>query len=218
MKLVIAGTGPGNPELISFAAVHYAARADVIIMQKDSIAESVIREYITPRNVIYITFPMVYNSSERDNEIYSQLQEHRAIWDKSSIIFFPVLGDAVLYSTGQYLLGAFTKIYPSIESIFIPGISAHSVACACAHKFLAMRDEIFSVIPATAASEKISSVMNSSDVVAVYKPSANDYWKKYIPSFKNIFRVDYAGIPGKERMTYDLSEPDKYMSIVIMQK
>ena len=229
MKIIIAGIGPGNPELISLSALNAAKSSDLILVPrshdgKPGVAEKVISRYITGKKIINIIFPMIRDEKRRDKIIFEQLKNLSKEIQYAEKIFFPVIGDPTLYSTGAYLLEEARKIFGEIEFEFIPGISAHSLAAACAKKFMAMSDEIFTIIPGTTQAEKILNGLKNSDAVAIYKPVAikNKNLFSFIKdNFKKIIRVDFAGIPEKEKIFegYDaLKNIDEYLSIILLWK
>ena len=223
MKILIAGTGPGNPELITLSAHKAALSADIIIVPRSKtstqgLAEKVITHHFPDKKYLPLTFPMTRDSHTRDSLILSQLEAHRPDWENASTIFFPVIGDSMLYSTGKYLLDAFRLLVPDIEAEFIPGISAHSLAASCAKKFLAMDDEILAIIPGTADSERIRRTLSACDCAAVYKPTALTNPQELFIGFRAM-RIDYAGIPGLERITYGdqaLTNIHDYLSIILL--
>ncbi len=82
-----------------------------------------------------------------------------------------------------------------------------------------MNTDIPSIIPGTADREKIINVMKYSDTVAIYKPTALKDLHELTKKFTNIIRVDFAGIPGKERViTGDeaLNDIHEYLSIILL--
>ena len=225
--LIIAGVGPGDFGLVALNAIHEAENSDMILVPRSKIheqglAEKVIAHYLPSRNLTPILFPMTRDSIRRDEIISSQLESIRAEIESSEEIFFPVIGDSVLYSTGAYLIEAMNKIIP-VEVKFIPGISAHSLASSCAKKFLAMSDEILTIIPGTASPEKISAALEHSDSVAIYKPSAIHDIRKIVDpqKFRVMIRVDFAGIEGKEKI-FDgesaLEGIDEYLSVILLKR
>ena len=224
--LIIAGVGPGDSELITLKAIREAETSDMILVPRSRInerglAEKVIAHHL-PRKLTPILFPMIRDSKRRDEIILSQLEAIRPEIESSEKIFFPVIGDSVLYSTGAYLIEAMKKI-TAVDVGFIPGISAHSMACSCAKKFLALSDEILSVIPGTASPEKISSALKVSDSVAIYKPSAIRDIKILLDpqKFRMILRVDFAGIEGKEKIVDGesaLEDVDEYLSVLLLKR
>ena len=210
MNIFVAGIGSGNYDLITVSALEHAKLSDIIIVPSSKIntagiAEKVIHHHLPEKIILPVYFPM-----------------HD--WTNINSIFFPVLGDVMIYSTAEYLIDAFRRINPDIKAEFIPGISAHSTAAACVKKFLAMRDEIFTVISGTAEPEKIISALKASDCSTIYKPKAIKNLRDIIDAsghFSKIVRVDFAGIPEREKIIegYDaLDEIDEYISIVLLWK
>lgn len=229
MKLIIAGTGPGDNELITIEAINFAAKSDIVIAPRSrenmqGNAERIISHHLPQKKLTPIFFPMVYDSGKRDGIIFTQLQNIKPELENAKLIFFPVIGDSVLYSTGAYLLEAWQKIFPESEISFIPGISAHSLASSCAKRFMAMSDEIFSIIPGTAEREKIIEVLKNSDSAAIYKPIALKNIRDVIEQSggcKKILRVDFAGIPDREKIFEGedaLNNIEEYLSIILIWK
>ena len=228
MKIFITGLGTGNPNLITLEAINTAEISDVILFpcsnekKLTGVAEKILLNFVKPKKFFRIFFPMIKNSNERDKIIFNQIIEIKSELENSKQIFFPVIGDSLLYSTGAYLIDTMKKIFDDVEVNFISGISAHSLAAACAKKFLAMSDEILTIIPGTAKPEKISNALKTSDTIAIYKPSALKNIKEVIKSaesYKKIFRIDYAGIPDKEKIYegYEaLENVNEYLSIIIL--
>lgn len=223
MKLIIAGIGPGNPELITLSALDHANNADIIIVPRSNpeskgLAEKIISHHLQHKKFIHITFPMIRDSQKRDSLILSQLENLRPHWENSQNIFFPVIGDSMLYSTGAYLVKIWQKISPELQAEFIPGISAHSLAASTAKKFLAMDTEIFTIIPGTANPENIRSALASCNSAAIYKPTAIKNIHELVHDF-NVIRVDFAGIPELEKITYGkeaLNNIHEYLSIILL--
>ena len=226
-QLIIAGVGPGSIGLITLEAIREALYSDMILVPRSKIheqglAEKIIAHYLPSRKLTPILFPMTRDSNRRDEIIAFQLESIRSEIESSEEIFFPVLGDSVLYSTGAYLIEAMRKIIP-VEVRFIPGISAHSLAASCAKRFIALSDEILTIIPGTASPEKISSALEHSDSAAIYKPSAIRDIKTLVDpeKFSVMIRVEFAGIEGKEKICEGesaLEGIDEYMSVILLKK
>ena len=226
MILIIAGTGPGEGRLLTLSAFQRAKSADVVIVPRShgntqGQAEKVITRLFPEQKIVHMTFPMTSSAGRRDRAILSQLEVLRPEWEAAQTVFFPVIGDSMLYSTGDYLLSAWRKLVPDIEVSFIPGVSAHSLAASCAKRFLAMRDEVFSVIPGTADREKIRRALSVCDCAAIYKPTAIRDILELAEGFRHVVRVDYAGIPGLEKVIRGekaLHGITEYMSVILLWK
>ncbi|MBR0075289.1 MAG: diguanylate cyclase [Synergistaceae bacterium] len=225
MKLIIAGLGPGDFNLITVSALKHAENSDLILIPKShknniqGVAENIIRNFVSDKKFMYVFFPMINDSKERNKIIHDQIENIKSVLESSNKIFFPVIGDSLLYSTAAYLIEELKQFFPDIELIFIPGISAHSLAAACAKRFLAMSDEILSIIPGTADPEKIKSTLQNSNCAAIYKPTAIKNIKELITKYEKIIRVDFAGIPDKEKI-YEgekaLENINEYLSIILL--
>ena len=227
MKLIIAGIG--FDDLITLRALRAAESADVIIVPRShehtkGYAKRFIAELVPDRKYIHVRFPMVSNPEKRSAEILSQLEALKPELENAGTIFFPVIGDSMLYSTGKYLQEAMTKLFPEMKTDFIPGISAHSLAASVAKRYLVMRDEILAVIPGTAPLSKIMLALDGCDCAAIYKPSAlldiEQLAKDFrLYNFGHIVRIDYAGIPERERVIEGesaLKNITEYMSIILL--
>ena len=85
-----------------------------------------------------------------------------------------------------------------------------------------MDDEILSIIPGTANHGKILNVINNSDVIAIYKPSAIKNLSEIINTrnFKKIIRVDHAGFDDEKIFTGSeaLKNIHEYMSVILLWK
>ena len=229
MKLIIAGIG--FSDLITLRAVRAAESANLILVPRaheatEGYAQRCITELVPDKKYIHIHFPMVNNPARRSAEILSQVEAISSSFGADDTIFFPVIGDAMLYSTGEYLQEAMTKLFPDMETEFIPGISAHSLAASIAKRYLAMRDEILAVIPGTAPLSKILLALDSCECAAIYKPSGLSFIdleqlaEELSPEcFGHIVRVDYAGIPEREQVIEGraaLKNITDYMSIILL--
>ena len=229
MKIFIAGIGPGDPELITLSALDAARDSDFVLIPRShdatpGIAERVVARHLPDKKFIRITFPMISDPQRRSEIISEQLAKLETELRSSKKIFFPVIGDSMLYSTGAYLIDELRKIIPDLEVEFIPGISAHSLAGARVQSFMAMSEDIFSVIPGTADPARIIEAVKASDASAIYKPIAmrDKGLRDFIrDSCKRIIRVDFAGIPDKEKIFYGseaLEDIDEYISIILLWK
>jgi len=139
------GLGPGDPELISLKAQRLLRSADVIFVPKAqkhraSKVLSIARPHlINYSRIVELVLPMTESSHPREQAwikaakiIIKEAKKSRSIGNKRGGIFvYPVLGDALFYSTWGYVLAALRKLAPEIRTVTIPGIPAMS-ACAAA--------------------------------------------------------------------------------------
>ena len=224
MRLIIGGLGPGERGLISESALAAARKADVIIvpcasLKQEGQAERIMRHYLPAKKVLRAVFPMTRDIAARTSRIRAEIEGLRSEWEGASTIFFPVIGDAMLYSTGAYMLEVMRELEPEIEADFVPGISAHSLAASCAKRFLAQGEEIFTIIPCTADEERIRAALSVCDCAALYKPTALRNLRELVSEFSRIVRVDYAGFPDRERIIEGaeaLNDIHDYMTVILL--
>ncbi|MBR1417382.1 MAG: cobalt-precorrin-2 C(20)-methyltransferase, partial [Synergistaceae bacterium] len=143
MRLTVAGVGPGDPDLVTRAAIKAAEQADLILEPvsrdgKASVAGEALKANLNnQKNFTPFLFPMIKDNVKRDAVILEQLNNLKDLWLNANNILLPVIGDSALYATGAYLYDVWRNNFNiNIELELIPGISAHSLAASCAKKFL----------------------------------------------------------------------------------
>ena len=228
IKFIAAGVGPGDPDLITIKALKAIERADLVLtpiaaIGRPSIAESVIRAHLEV-DTISIVFPMTRDEKNRDSVLLEQLEALRPRWERAESAVLAVIGDSSLYATAAYFYGVWKDLVPYIELELIPGISAHSLVGARTKRFIALGEEIFSVIPGTANVETIGMALKNCSAAALYKPSAlRERLRPVVESagpWADVLRVDRAGLPG-ERVVEGpsaLLSPDEYLSTLLLRR
>ncbi|MBR1604310.1 MAG: precorrin-2 C(20)-methyltransferase [Synergistaceae bacterium] len=231
MILTVAGVGPGDPDLVTRAAIKAAEQADLILEPvsrdgKASVAGEALKANLNnQKNFTPFLFPMIKDNIKRDAVILEQLNNLKDLWLNANNILLPVIGDSALYATGAYLYDVWRNNFNiNIELELIPGISAHSLAASCAKKFLAMGDDILCVIPGTANIKRIEQALKYAEAAAVYKPSAlKSSLKEMVMQtgiWREIVRVDRAGLPD-QKIYYGedaLKSPDEYLSLLLLHR
>ena len=82
MRLIIAGTGPGEGRLLTLSAFQRAKEADIILVPRahgdlPGQAEKVITKFFPEQKIVHMTFPMTSSAGKRDRAILSQLEALR---------------------------------------------------------------------------------------------------------------------------------------------
>ena len=117
--LVGIGLGPGNPDLLTLAAVK-ALKESRKVFVPGKLAEKLVSPYAKAQ---ILDFPMIQDKSE-----LSKLWEKNAgiVADeaKKGIVSFAVLGDPNVFSTFSHLKRTIEDKYPDIEITTIPGVSS----------------------------------------------------------------------------------------------
>ena len=228
MKFIAVGVGPGDPELITIKALKTIEQSDLVLVPvaaagQLSIAESVIHAHLKVET-IPIVFPMTRDEKNRDSVLLEQIKTLRPKWENAKSTVLTVIGDSSLYATAAYFYVVWRELDPSIELELIPGVSAHSLTGSRTGRFLALGEEIFSVIPGTANVKAIGMALKNCDSAALYKPSAlGEQLRSVVESegpWEDILRVDRAGLPD-ERIVKGVSalvSNDEYLSTLLLRR
>ena len=134
----------------------------------------------------------------------------------------PVIGDSALYATGSYLFDAWKKIVPDLELSLVPGISAHQLAASRIGSFLAMGEDVFSVIPCIDDREGIVAALRRADSAALYKPCIlREKLAEVVAEagpWGRMARIDRAGLADEK--IYEgaaaLEPAEEYLSILLL--
>lgn len=128
--LSFVGVGPGDPALLTVAAVRALAAADEIAVADSGTGESVvlriIGEYIAGKPVVRLRMPM----GAREEWDAAHEAAARVLIEKleqGRKIAYPVLGDPSLYASSGYL---YRWIAPKYRCEIIPGVPAMCAAAA----------------------------------------------------------------------------------------
>lgn len=129
------GLGPGNPRLVSLAAVDVMQSVSSVVVPRsradaDSRALAIARPHLPASCEIKPCLLPMSDDSAKLNEAWDAaaqvlLAEARAGRD----VAYLVLGDALLYSTWSYVLRTLQRLAPEVPTCTIPGIPAMA-ACA----------------------------------------------------------------------------------------
>ena len=134
-SLTIVGVGPGDPSLLTIAAVNAIKKAKVIVYpisddNKKSFAAEIVKKYTKFKKNIPIVFPMARKDSH-PAEIWSNAVEKivEFINNGESVVLL-CLGDTSLFASSSNILRIIKSNYPEIFTKTIPGISSISAAAA----------------------------------------------------------------------------------------
>lgn len=225
--LTVAGIGPGDPELVTVGALRALEKADLVLLPcskngRKSVAGEIISSHLPQLETIPFLFPMTGDAPGRDAILREQLSLLENRWREAESVVLPVIGDSTLYATGSYLYNVWREIVPDLRLRLIPGVSAHAAAASRAGEFLAMGEQVLTIIPGTAEHEAISKALACTGVAAIYKPSAlKDALKPLVNSagpWRKIVRLDRAGLPGEQVFEGEdaLERADEYLSIMLL--
>ena len=178
-ELVGIGVGPGDPDLLTVAAVRElaaAGRVFVPVMAPDvpGRAEAVVRAYLTHDRLERLVFAL------NDDIDGSQRHRHRR-WDAAGArvvaylrehagtAAFATLGDPSVYSTFGYLAETVRELLPDVRIRTIPGITAMQAAASAAGLILVEGSEPLTLLPLARGCAVLDPALAQGGTVVAYK-------------------------------------------------
>tara|TARA_Y100001968_G_scaffold278013_1_gene273119 strand:+ start:1137 stop:1874 length:738 start_codon:yes stop_codon:yes gene_type:complete len=168
-SLTITGVGPGDPSLLTIAAVDAIKDSTVVSYPVaneggDSLAEKIASRWITKdKTKLPLHFPMVLEQSTLKSawsEACNQLME---MVNRGERVVFIAQGDISLFSTGSYLTMELAKNYPGCHIKLIPGVTSFAAAAAKSKLALALQDEQLLVLPVPELSLKLKNILSEAE-------------------------------------------------------
>ncbi|SDB20349.1 precorrin-2/cobalt-factor-2 C20-methyltransferase [Desulfonatronum thiosulfatophilum] len=171
------GVGPGDPDLITLAAVKALAVVDTVfapasIKNDFSLALDIIRPHLREDVLIRrLDFPMT-----RDDEIRcrARMQNAQAVLEHLNTgrsAAFITLGDPLIYSTFGHLSRDMRKCDADVDIRIIPGITSYQASAARLGRTLVEGDECLAVTTGNAEPEQLDRLLNTADAVVILKPA-----------------------------------------------
>ncbi len=151
--LTIAGVGPGDPSLLTLAAVDAIRESTVVSYPVStrggkSLAQKIASKWITKdKKTIPLHFPMVDDQSSLKSAWRFAGNELMRMVEQGERVVFLAQGDISLFSTGSYLLKVFEKYHPDCLIKLIPGVTSFSAAAAKIKLPLTYQEEQLLVVP-----------------------------------------------------------------------
>jgi precorrin-2/cobalt-factor-2 C20-methyltransferase len=151
--LTITGVGPGDPSLLTLAAVDAIQGATVvsypvITRGGESLAEKIASRWITKdKKKLPLLFPMVEDQKTLKSAWRIAGNELMKMVEKGEKVVFLAQGDISVFSTGSYLSKEFENYHPECVVKLIPGVTSFSAAAAKSQLPLAFQDEQLLVLP-----------------------------------------------------------------------
>ena len=135
VSFTIVGVGPGDPSLLTIAALVAIKKAKVIVFpmsgdNKKSLAAEIVKKYTKFKKNIPIIFPMARKEFNSD-EIWSEAVEIivKFLKNGESVVLL-CLGDTSLFASSSNILRLIKNNHAEIITKTIPGISSISAAAA----------------------------------------------------------------------------------------
>jgi precorrin-2/cobalt-factor-2 C20-methyltransferase len=165
--LTIVGVGPGDPSLLTIAAIDAIKKAKIIVFpisddNKKSFAAEIVKKYTKFKKTIPIIFPMAREDFDPD-EIWSNAAEKiiKFIKNGESVVLL-CLGDTSIYASSSNILRIIKHNYPEIITKTIPGISSLSAAAALSDFDLVTKGETLIIKECPSSELELTSLIRES--------------------------------------------------------
>ena len=163
----IVGVGPGDPSLLTIAALEAIKKANVIVFpisddNKKSFAAEIVKKYTKFKKNIPIIFPMARKEFDPD-EIWSNAVEKivKFIKNDESVVLL-CLGDTSIFASSSNILRIIKHNYPDIITNTIPGISSLSAAAAFNDFDLVKKGETLIIKECPSSNSELTSLIRDS--------------------------------------------------------
>ena len=166
-SLTIVGVGPGDPSLLTIAAIEAIKKAKIIVFpisddNKKSFAAEIVKKYTKFKKTIPIIFPMA-REEFNPNQIWSIAVEKiiNFIQNGESVVLL-CLGDTSLFASSSNILRIIKHNYPEIITKTIPGISSVSAAAALSNFDLVKKGETLIIKECPSSNSELTSLIKES--------------------------------------------------------
>ncbi|MBC1262340.1 precorrin-2 C(20)-methyltransferase [Synechococcus sp. BSF8S] len=151
--LVLVGVGPGDPDLLTVAAVRAIQEAEVVAypvarLEAEGMAATIAAPWLRPhQRRLPLVFPMVVESAPR-RLAWRQAAEAlaREVAAGRRVVLL-CEGDVSLFASASYVLLALQEHHPGCPLRLIPGITAAAAAAAAGAWPLALQRQALQVLP-----------------------------------------------------------------------
>ena len=164
--LTITAVGPGDPSLLTLAAVEAIQESTVVsypvsTLGGESLAEKIASKWITKdKKKLPLHFPMVNDQNTLKSAWRFAGNELMKMVENGERVVFLAQGDISLFSTGSYLSKELEKYHPECAVKLIPGVTSFSAAAANSKFPLAFQDEQLLVLPVPDSYEELKVVLS----------------------------------------------------------
>ena len=167
VSFTVVGVGPGDPSLLTIAAVDAIKKAKIIIFpvsddNKKSFAAEIVKKYTKFKKNIPIVFPMARKDFDPD-EIWSNAVEKivKFIKNGESVVLL-CLGDTSIFASSSNILRIIKHNYPEIITKTIPGISSLSATAALNDFDLVKKGETLIIKECPSSNSELTSLIKES--------------------------------------------------------
>ncbi len=166
--LTLVGVGPGDPSLLTLAAIHAIKNATVIAYpvtrEGDAgVAATIASQWMTEKQeLLPLLFPMVYEPAPRKRAWQGAGQKLATLVAKGEQVVFLCQGDASLFASSSYVLLDIKANHSECPVKIIPGITSISAAAAFGEWPLSLQNEQLLVMPTPDNAEALEEILDDS--------------------------------------------------------
>ena len=166
-SLTIAGVGPGDPSLLTLAAVNAIRNSTVVsypvsTLGGKSLAEEIASKWITEdKKKLPLHFPMVDDQNILKSAWGAAGNKLIKMVDKGERVVFLAQGDISFFSTGSYLSKQLEKYHPDCLIKLIPGVTSFSAAAAKSKLPLAFQEEQLLLTPVPGSRDELKDILHN---------------------------------------------------------
>jgi len=181
-ELYGVGLGPGDPGLVTLAAMSVLEAAEIIIApssQPEGVgrAEHIVHSLLPDREVIRIPMQMASGPDGIDlrlQAVREAIRELRPRLTSAATSAFVTLGDPLVYSTFSLFVDALVCEELPMTVRVIPGIPAFLALASLVTTNLLDNDERLHLVPATGGPDHLERLLEDREsVLVIYKLSSN---------------------------------------------
>jgi len=232
-QLTLVGVGPGDPSLLTLAAVKAIEQADLITypLSKESqvsMAISIANSWIdSEKKKIPLFFPMTRDSSALKKAWRIAADRVAELLEQGNNITFICEGDVSLFATGSYLLLEMKKSYPQFDVQIVPGVTSFSAAAASGLWPLSLQNEQLLISPTPDSPKILGELLNEAfagqRIYALLKLGSRWSWVKPFLEEKGILKyclfAQKIGLPSQKILSaYDVPVDDcTYFSLLLIR-
>ena len=233
-NLTITGVGPGDPSLLTLAAINAIQDSTVVsypvsIKGGESLAEKIASQWISKdKKKLPLYFPMVEDQNTLKNAWRVAGNELVKMVEKGERVVFLAQGDISLFSTGSYLSKELEKYHPECVVKLIPGVTSFSAAAAISQLPLAFQEEQLLVVPVPDLSDELKVILSEAAmmkrVVVLLKLGKKWTWVKpllkELDLLENSIFAEKVGFSDQRiaRASNVASESRPYFSLLLIRQ